>query len=72
MNPAEHVLEASPITELLGRELAAPRFHFEVSPLDVRAFVAGWVTLAGATLIACLLPLRRAVRIDPVSVLRSE
>ena len=153
MNPAEHVLEASPITELLGRELAAPRFHafalgsfalvavmlaalgvfgvlaasvaqrsrelavrvalgadradlrrhvlwrlmwpaalglalgtgaaiattdflktllFEVSPLDVRAFVAGWVTLAGSTLIACLLPLRRAVRIDPVSVLRSE
>lgn len=153
MNPDEPVIEASPIPELLDRELAAPRFYmfalglfalvavvlaavgvfgvlaafvgqrsrefavrvalgasradlrrhvlskviwpaavglivgtgaaiattgflkallFEVSPLDGVAFAAGWLTLALASLVACLVPLRRVARIDPVELLRWE
>jgi putative ABC transport system permease protein len=45
---------------------------FQVSAIDARAFAAGWVMLALTTLLASLVPLRRASRVDPVTLLRSE
>jgi putative ABC transport system permease protein len=45
---------------------------FRVSAFDVSSFAAGWIVLLGITALASLIPLRRAVRIDPVVLLRSE
>jgi putative ABC transport system permease protein len=45
---------------------------FEVSAIDARAFAAGWVMLALTTLLASLVPLRRASRVDPVTLLRTD
>ena len=45
---------------------------FQVSAIDARAFAAGWVMLALITLLASLVPLRRASRVDPVALLRSD
>lgn len=45
---------------------------FQVSRLDARAFAAGWIALALATILASLVPLHRAGRVDPVTLLRSE
>jgi putative ABC transport system permease protein len=45
---------------------------FRVSAFDVSSFAAGWIVLVVMTVVASLIPLRRAVRIDPVVLLRSE
>lgn len=45
---------------------------FQVSAMDARAFAAAWVVLVLASVVACVIPLRRAGRIDPVVLLRSE
>jgi ABC-type antimicrobial peptide transport system permease subunit len=45
---------------------------FEVGPTDPLTFVAVPVSLALATLLACWIPARKATRIDPIIVLRSE
>ena len=45
---------------------------FEVSPLDVWAFAAGWMLLAVASIVASVIPLRRASRVDPAALLRSD
>jgi putative ABC transport system permease protein len=45
---------------------------FRVSAFDVSSFAAGWIVLLVITALASLIPLRRAVRIDPVVLLRSE
>ena len=45
---------------------------FRVSAFDVSSFAASWIVLLVITALASLIPLRRAVRIDPVVLLRSE
>jgi ABC-type antimicrobial peptide transport system permease subunit len=52
----------------LTRLLAA--FLFEVTPTDPLTFGVLSALLAGAVLAACSGPARRAVRVDPVTVLR--
>jgi len=45
---------------------------FEVRPHDAAAFTAGVVLLAAAAFLACWLPARRAMRVDPAIALRHE
>ena len=48
------------------------RLLYGVSPTDAPTFLAVSAVLLAATLVACLVPARRAVRIDPQEALRSE
>jgi ABC-type lipoprotein release transport system permease subunit len=43
-----------------------------VSPHDLPATAAASAVLLGAALLACLAPVRRAMRLDPVEGLRAE
>ena len=54
----------------LSRLLA--RFVFQVSTLDLVTFTVSPVVLGSAALLASLLPARRAARVDPMRVLRSQ
>ena len=45
---------------------------FGVSPRDALTFIAVSVLLAGIALLACLIPARRATRIDPVVALKEQ
>jgi putative ABC transport system permease protein len=45
---------------------------FDVQPLDPPALLTAALLLVGASALACYLPARRAVRVDPVSLLRAE
>lgn len=45
---------------------------FEVSPRDVGALVAASAALIAVALLACILPARRAARVDPFEVLRAD
>jgi putative ABC transport system permease protein len=45
---------------------------FEVNPFDPLVFGTASALLAGAALIACLLPSRRATKVDPMEALRRE
>jgi len=53
------------VTRLLGNRL------YEVSPYDPFAFGSAFLIMIGVALFACLLPARRATRIDPASALRA-
>jgi hypothetical protein len=55
----------------VASRVLASRLH-GVSPLDPATLTAGVLVLMIATLIAAWLPARRATRVDPVVVLRSE
>jgi ABC-type antimicrobial peptide transport system permease subunit len=43
---------------------------FEIAPTDLPVFAAASVVLFAIAVIACLVPARRAVRIDPMVALR--
>lgn len=45
---------------------------FGVEPTDMAAYLAATTILATATVAACLVPARRAMRSDPMTVLRNE
>ncbi len=45
---------------------------FEVAPFDPVSWVGACAVLAGAALLACLLPALRAARVQPASVLRQD
>jgi ABC-type antimicrobial peptide transport system permease subunit len=45
---------------------------YGVTPTDVATFAGVGVLLLAVVLIACLVPARRAVRIDPLEALRSD
>ena len=54
---------------------AAPQLRpllFHVSARDAPAFAAGWAVLALVSVAAAVIPLRRACRVDPVTLLRRE
>ncbi len=57
-------------TFAVGRLLAAQLY--QISPHDPFLLGAAAIVLAVAALLACLLPARRATRIDPIEALRSE
>ena len=60
------LLAAASLTHLMRSLL------FEVSALDPVTFIAVSGLLAGVAVMACLVPARRATRLDPMVVLRSE
>jgi ABC-type antimicrobial peptide transport system permease subunit len=45
---------------------------FGVDPVDALTFAAVGTVLAGAAVLACVVPARRAVRLEPAAVLRNE
>jgi ABC-type antimicrobial peptide transport system permease subunit len=45
---------------------------YGVSATDALTFILVSIMLAGATLLACWLPARRATRVDPLITLRSD
>jgi putative ABC transport system permease protein len=55
---------------LVGHALAA--IFFQVKPNDPLVLGVAAAILAGATMLACFLPARRATRVSPLSALRSE
>jgi predicted permease len=58
----------------IASSLAVTRFLsgllFQVTPADAISYVAVTLLIAATALLACLLPARRAVRVDPVTALR--
>jgi len=48
------------------------RFLFEVKAVDPILYAVVCILLAGAAILACWLPARRASRVDPIVTLRSE
>jgi putative ABC transport system permease protein len=57
-------------TFAIGRLLAAQLY--QISPHDPLLLGAAAIVLAVAALLACLIPARRATRVDPIQALRTE
>jgi ABC-type antimicrobial peptide transport system permease subunit len=55
---------------VIARAIAA--FLFDLSPADLPTYLAATVVATCAAVAACLLPARRAARVDPMTVLRME
>jgi putative ABC transport system permease protein len=71
MMPVLAGLAAGAVAALaVGRSLAA--LLFQVSPRDPIAFTAAGAVLLLVSLAACLVPARRATRVDPTEALRCE
>jgi ABC-type antimicrobial peptide transport system permease subunit len=45
---------------------------YGVAPFDALSFVGATIVLLGASVVAALLPARRAARLDPLQSLRTE
>jgi putative ABC transport system permease protein len=45
---------------------------YGVSPTDPVSYAVGAVALLGIAALACIAPMRRAVRIDPVTAMRAD
>jgi ABC-type antimicrobial peptide transport system permease subunit len=60
----------------LAGSLAASRllqgFLFETAPTDAATFAAAAVLVLLVTLLACYLPARRTLRLEPMAVLKSD
>jgi len=48
------------------------KFLFEVKPADPQIFGLVALTLATAAVLACIVPARRAMRVDPMVALRED
>jgi putative ABC transport system permease protein len=55
-----------PLTRLLGSQLAG------VSATDPLTFAVSFVVLIGTAALACVIPARRASRVDPIETLRVD
>ena len=55
-----------------GAGAAIARLLFDTGPFDPMTYVVGAAVLAGASLLACWIPARRAARLDPLTALRAE
>ena len=64
------MLAGLPAAYGLTRLLTA--FLFGVKPLDTLTFSAAAIVLLGAAVVACSIPLRRALRVEPMTALRCE
>jgi putative ABC transport system permease protein len=71
MTPVLAGLAAGAVAALaIGRSIAS--LLFQVSPRDPLAFIAAAAVLLLVSLAACLVPARRATRVDPTDALRCE
>ena len=60
------------LTSALGLTRLMKTVLFETGPADPVTFTGASLVLASAALLACYIPARRALRIDPLSALRSQ
>ena len=63
---------AAGIATAIGVTRFMTKLLFHVAPLDPMTFVLVTVLLMGVALVACWIPARRAIRVDPVTSLRAE
>jgi ABC-type antimicrobial peptide transport system permease subunit len=75
LREALQLISVGIIAGLLGAVLLSRLLNsllFEVSSRDPLTYLAGAALIAAVSLLACLLPARRATRVDPMLALRYE